>query len=158
VINMMATNLLDAIILASSIFSCTELHAILRLAQNAFSLGAVGDASSPCPLCEAPSAARLSHLVRCGALWLFLDEECPGLGWDCSLHLRWQFLFGSQVRDSCSAALLALTWDVIYAGTQAGRFGQDGLAGCMSRMRALCCRPGQSAQLTRLLMQPPPDV
>jgi hypothetical protein len=154
IIDSMATNTLDTIILATLHLNCTAMQAFLRMSQNGFSIGAVGDASSPCPLCEAPSAARLSHLLNCGALWLFLDEECPGLAWDFAHANRWQFLFGTLVSDSFGAALLCLAWDCIHAGIQAGRFGRVGLAGCVSRLQALCNRSGTTGQFARVLHHP----
>jgi hypothetical protein len=140
--SMMATSILDTILLASNILNCTGLQAFLRVAQNAFMLGAVGDTDSPCPLCGASNAARLSHLVRCGAVWVYLAEECPGLQWDYSHPDRWQFLLGSLVQDSSQAARLCIAWDSIYAGANAGRFGRDGYDGCKARLQALCCRAG----------------
>jgi hypothetical protein len=146
-----ATQLLDTIILASSNLTCTGLQALLRLSQNAFALGQSAGAL-PCPFCSADQAARLSHFLRCGAIWLFLDEHCPGLGWDCSSPDRWLLLLGRQSTDSFSAGKLAVVWDLIHAGAQAGRFGCNGVAGMVARLTALSKRPGQTGLLARQLV------
>jgi hypothetical protein len=144
----LATMLLDSVILASSNLTCTDLQALLRISQNAFVLGQTAGVL-PCPFCEAEQAARLSHFLCCGAIWLFLDEQCPGLGWDCSSPVRWQQLFGSQSTDAFSAGMLALVWDLIHAGAQAGRFGNNGVAGMLARLVALSKRPGYTGLLAR---------
>jgi hypothetical protein len=148
-------DVLKVISLAKDILHCTVLTAFFRLSQNAFSIGIHGDAAQPCPLCGAAAAARLSHVCMCGALWVFLAEECPGLGWDCSSPHRWRFLFGSLAVDAHSAALLCLAWDCVQAGLNAGRFGQHGIAGCVSRLVALAARPGDTGRLARALSHPP---
>ncbi len=155
-IEVSATNLLDSVILASTNLNCTGLQALLRLSQNAFVLGQSAGVL-PCPFCEAEQAARLSHFLRCGAIWLYLDEQCPGLGWDFSSPDRWRLLLGWQVSDSRSASLLALVWDIIHAGAQAGRFGRSGVAGLAARHTALSKRPGYLGLLARQLAahQPP---
>jgi hypothetical protein len=156
VLHAMAKFSLQVITMASEHLHCSLLSAFLRFAQNGLTICTTGDASHACPLCGAQAAARLSHLVRCGALWLFLDENCPGLGWDCSAPDRWQYLFGASVQDSASAALLCLAWDCIQAGLNAGRFGREGTEGCLSRLIALVNRPGLPGQLARALTTPPP--
>jgi hypothetical protein len=158
VLNSMAKFTMKAITLASEHLHCSLLSAFLRFAQNGLTICTAGDASHACPLCGAQAAARLSHLVRCGALWLFLDENCPGLGWDYSAPDRWQNLFGARVQDPSSAAMLCLAWDCIQAGLNAGRFGREGTAGCLSRLIALVNRPGLPGQLARALTAPPPLV
>jgi hypothetical protein len=155
IIDTTAMDVLKVISLVNDTLHCTALTAFLRLSQNAFSIGIHGDASQPCPLCGAPAAARLSHVCTCGALWVFLAEECPGLGWDYSSPHRWRFLFGSLATDAHSAALLCLAWDCIQAGLNAGRFGQHGNEGCLSRLVALANRPGVTGRLARALSQPP---
>jgi hypothetical protein len=151
----MATHILDSIILASTNLHCTVLQALLSLSQNAFVLGQASGAQ-PCPFCTALQGARLSHFLRCGAIWVFLDEHCPGLGWDLSSPDRWQLLLGRQVSDSLSAGMLALVWDIIHAGAQAGRFGREGFAGMSARLLALSKRPGHTGHLARQLSTPPP--
>jgi endonuclease/exonuclease/phosphatase family metal-dependent hydrolase len=146
-----ATQILDTIILASTNLPCTGIQALLRLSQNAFVLGQTAGVL-PCPFCEAEQAARLSHFLRCGAIWLFLDEQCSGLGWDCSSPDRWQLLLGRQTTDSLSAGLLAVVWDLIHAGAQAGRFGCGGVAGMVARLTALSKRPGHMGLLARQLV------
>ncbi len=42
IVNMMAAHLLDAILMASAILTCTDLQAMLRFVQNGFTIGAVG--------------------------------------------------------------------------------------------------------------------
>jgi hypothetical protein len=158
IVSMMATYLVDSIILASRNLTCTEMQAFLRFAQNGFTVGAVGDSNASCPICGAPSAARLSHILRCGAVWVFLDEQCTGLSWDFSHPDRWQFLFGSLVSESDGAAQLCLVWDILQAGIHAGRLGQDGLAGSLSRLRGLCCRPGFPGRAARSLLPAAPAV
>jgi hypothetical protein len=158
VLNSMAKYTMKVITLASEHLHCSLLSAFLRFAQNGLTICTAGDASHACPLCGAQAAARLSHLVRCGALWLFLDESCPGLGWDFSAPNRWQNLFGARAYDSSSAALLCLAWDCIQAGLNAGRFGREGTEGCSSRLIALVNRPGLPGQLARALTTPPPLV
>jgi hypothetical protein len=149
-INRMATNLLDTIILASVMLHCSALQALLSLSQNGFVLGqATGPAN--CPFCAAEHASRLSHFLRCGAIWCFLDEHCQGLGWDFSHPERWQLLLGSRVVDSSSAGMLALVWDLVHAGAQAGRFGGHGCSGMLSRLTALSKRPGSTGLLARQL-------
>ncbi len=157
-INSMAVIILRTITLASNNLHCTVLTAFLRLAQNGLSLGVHGDSSQPCPLCGAQAAARLSHALNCGGLWVFLDEECPGLGWDCSSSDRWQLPFGTQTHDNNSAAMLCLAWDCFQAGFNAGRFGRVGVEGCLSRLIALANRPGVIGLLARANAQPPPLV
>jgi hypothetical protein len=152
----MATHLLDSIILASVNLHCTALQAFLRFAQNAFVLGQA--AGAPCPFCNAPLAARLSHFLRCGAIWVLLAENCPGLGWDFAAPDRWQFLFGSRVTDSCGASKLALVWDIIHAGAQAGRFGNEGFHGSLSRLVALSKRPGTTGRSASALQEPPQAI
>jgi endonuclease/exonuclease/phosphatase family metal-dependent hydrolase len=154
-VNIMASNLLDTIILASSILHCTALAALLRLSQNALVPGLPG-AGAACPFCGAQLAARLSHLVVCGAVWVFLAEHCVGLGWDFSAPDRWTYLFGSCSSTSDSAAMLALAWDSLLAGSQAGRFAGDGFAGAVSRLVALSKRSGTVGRLASAMMLPPP--
>jgi hypothetical protein len=149
-----ANNLLDCIILASTNLHCTALQAFLRFSQNAFVLGQAAGAP-PCPFCNASQAARLSHFLRCGAIWVLLAENCPGLGWDYAAPDRWQFLFGSRVTDSCGASKLALVWDIIHAGAQAGRFGNEGFNGSLSRLVALSKRPGATGRVASALLEPP---
>jgi hypothetical protein len=156
IVDTMANNTLRTITLASSILHCTVLTVFLRFAQNGFTSGVQGDSTQPCPLCGAQAAARLSHVLNCGGLWVFLAEECPGLGWDYSASDRWQLLFGTQVTTNDSAAQLCLAWDCIQAGFNAGRFGRVGVEGCLSRLVALVNRPGTTGQLARTLLQPPP--
>jgi hypothetical protein len=158
IVDTMAANTLRTITLASNILHCTVLTAFLRFAQNGFTIGVQGDSSQPCPLCGAQAAARLSHVLNCGALWVFLAEECPGLGWDYSSPSRWQLLFGTHATDNNSAAQLCLAWDCIQAGFNAGRFGRVGVEGCLSRLVALSNRPGPTGQLARTLTQPPPPA
>jgi hypothetical protein len=158
VVNNMAASTLRTITLASSILHCTVLTAFLRFAQNGFTIGVQGDSSQPCPLCGAQAAARLSHVLNCGGLWVFLAEECPGLGWDYSSPIRWQLLFGTHAINANSAAQLCLAWDCIQAGLNAGRFGRVGVEGCLSRLVALSNRSGPTGQLARTLMQPPPPA
>jgi hypothetical protein len=153
-VEIMATNILDSIILSSTNLPCTVLQALLSLSQNAFVLGQASGAQ-PCPFCTALQGARLSHFLRCGAIWVFLDEHCPGLGWDFSSPDRWQLLLGRQVTNSLSAGMLALVWDVIHAGAQAGRFGREGFAGMVARLLALSKRPGHTGHLARQLSAPP---
>jgi hypothetical protein len=150
-----ATQILDCIILASTNLNCTGVQALLRLSQNAFVLGQAAGVQ-PCPFCAAGQAARLSHFLRCGAIWLFLAEQCPGLGWEFSSPDRWQLLLGRQVTDSFSAGLLAVVWDTIHAGAQAGRFGSGGVAGMVARLTALSKRPGHTGLLARHLSAPQP--
>jgi hypothetical protein len=154
----MADNIVRTITLASTNLHCTVLSAFLRLAQNGLLLGVHGDSLQPCPLCGAQAAARLSHALNCGGLWVFLDEECPGLGWDCSSPDRWRLLLGTQALDCNSAAMLCIAWDVIQAGFNAGRFGRGGIAGCMSRLVSLATRPGFTGRTARALTQPPVPV
>jgi hypothetical protein len=152
-----ATQILETIVLASTNLNCTGVQALLRLSQNAFVLGQTAGVL-PCPFCEAAQAARLSHFLRCGAIWLFLDEQCPGLGWECSSPDRWQLLLGRQVNDSLSAGLLAVVWDTIHAGAQAGRFGCGGVAGMAARLIVLSKRPGHTGLLARQLVAPQPPA
>jgi hypothetical protein len=155
IVNDIANHVLRTITLASTNLHCTVTSAFLRLAQNGLSLGVHGDAMQPCPLCGAPAAARLSHALNCGGLWVFVDEECPGLGWNCSSPDRWRLLLGTQAHDCDSAAMLCLIWDIIQAGFNAGRFGRDGIAGCMSRLVSLAARPGFTGRTARAITQPP---
>jgi hypothetical protein len=150
----MAANLLDSIILASLNLHVSVMQPLLRLSQNAFVLGQAAVAQ-PCPFCTAPQAARLSHFLRCGAVWVFLGEQCPGLEWDFSHPDRWQFLLGSQATDSSQASLLALVWNIIEAGAQAGRFAGEGFAGMEARLLGLSKRPGQTGLFARRLSGPP---
>jgi endonuclease/exonuclease/phosphatase family metal-dependent hydrolase len=153
-VELMATNLLDSIILASTNLHCTALQALLSMSQNGFVLGqATG--TPTCPFCTAEHGARLSHFLKCGAIWCFLDEQCHGLGWDFSHPERWRLLLGQAVSNSSDAGMLALVWDIIHAGAQAGRFGSDGCSGMMSRLTALSKRPGQTGLLARQLTAPP---
>jgi hypothetical protein len=151
-----ANDIVRTIILAATNLHCTELSAFLRLAQNGLLLGVHGDSLQPCPLCGAPAAARLSHALNCGALWVFVCEECPGLGWDCSSHDRWRLLVGARATDNDSSAMLCLLWDALHAGFNAGRFGREGVASCMSRLIALTARPGYAGRMARAMTQPPP--
>jgi hypothetical protein len=143
--------------LASAILHCTALQAFLRLAQNAFVFNHASGAAE-CPFCRAPNAARLSHLVNCGAIWVFLAEHCPGLGWDFSAPDRWCHLFGSEAHDSDAACMLALAWDAIHSGAQAGRFAGEGFDGAVSRLIALSKRSGAAGRFAQSLMLPPPAV
>jgi hypothetical protein len=156
-VDTLAGNLLDCIILAASNLHCTALQALLRVAQNAFALGQASG-TAECPFCLAPQAARISHFLRCGAIWVFLAENCPGLGWDFSSPDRWQLLLGSGVTDSSSAGMLTLVWDIVHAGAQAGRLGNVGLTGAMSRLVALSKRPGQQGRFAAALLAPPLPV
>jgi hypothetical protein len=156
-VDTMATQLLDSILLASANLNCTGLQAFLKLSMNAFVLGQAGG-FQPCPFCAAWQAGRLSHFLQCGAIWLFLDEQCPGLAWDFSSLDRWKLLLGSRATDSFSAGMVALVWDIIHAGAQAGRFGNDGVAGMLARLVALCKRPGHTGQLARHMSAPQPVV
>jgi hypothetical protein len=131
------------------------MQAILKLAQNAFVFNNSNHLSQ-CSMCGATGAARTSHLLTCGAVWAFLAEACPGLGWDYSAPNRWMFLLGSQVTDSDAAAMLALAWDAIHSGAQVGRFAGNGFEGAMCRLTALSKRPGSAGQLARALMSPQP--
>jgi hypothetical protein len=149
----MAANLLDTIILASVPLHCTALQAILSMSQNGFVLGQAAGTLG-CPFCSAGQGARLSHFLLCGAIWCFLDEHCHGLGWDFSHPERWQLLLGRFVDDSSSAGMLALVWDIIHAGAQAGRFGNDGCAGMLSRLTVLSKRSGQTGLLARQMSAP----
>jgi hypothetical protein len=153
--NEMATFLLDSIVLASANLHCTAMQALLKLAQNAFVFN-TSNVLSHCSMCGAAGAARTSHLLVCGAVWVFLAESCPGLAWDFSAPDRWMFLFGSQVTDTDSAAMLALAWDAIHSGSQVGRFAGDGFDGAMCRLTALSKRPGKAGLLARAMMGPQP--
>jgi hypothetical protein len=154
----LAANTLETILLASNILHCTAMQAFLRFAQNGLNLGSGGSGAAACPMCGASPAARLSHLVQCGAVWVLLDEQCPGLGWDCSAPNRWHFLFGSLVNNSDEAAMLCLVWDVISAGAQAGRFAGDGFDAAKARLIALSKRSGSISRCALLLAQPVPAV
>jgi hypothetical protein len=154
-INDITNDIVRTITLAASNLHCTVLSAFLRLAQNGLLLGVHGDSLQPCPLCGAPAAARLSHALNCGGLWVFVCEECPGLGWDCSSQDRWRLLLGARATDSDSSAMLCLLWDSLHTGFNAGRFGRDGVASCLSRLIALTARPGHTGRLARALTQPP---
>jgi hypothetical protein len=147
----MATNILDTIILAATNLHCTALQALLSFSQNGFVLGQASGAPH-CPFCTAVQGARLSHFLRCGAIWCFLDEHCHELGWDFSHPERWQLLLGQTANNSTNAGMLALVWDIIHAGAQAGRFGNDGCAGMLSRLVALSKRPGPSGTLARAML------
>jgi hypothetical protein len=114
----------------------------------------VGGGVANCPMCGAELAARLSHLVQCGAVWVFLAEYCPGLGWDYSAPGRWRFLLGSESRNSDSAAMLCLAWDAIYAGSLAGRFAGNGFEACTARIIAMSKRPGNAGRIATAMMQP----
>jgi hypothetical protein len=150
-VEVMASNVLDTIILASLNFPCTALHAFLRFAQNAFVISPGNAGLAPCGFCGAAQAFRLSHLLMCGAIWVFLAEQCPGLGWDFSAPNRWHFLFGSNASDSVSACMLVLAWDAIHAGVQAGRFAGNAFDGAVARLIALSKRPGMVGQLARAM-------
>jgi endonuclease/exonuclease/phosphatase family metal-dependent hydrolase len=155
-VNDMAGNLLESILLASVNLHCTAMQALLSLSQNAFVLG-LGGGAQPCPFCSAGQAARLSHFLLCGAIWCFLAEHCPGLGWDFSHADRWRWLLGQLATNSCEAGMLALAWDLIHAGAQAGRFGNDGCTAMAARLTALCKRPGQAGLLARQMSAPPSE-
>jgi hypothetical protein len=114
----------------------------------------LGDTLNFCPLCNAAQAGRLSHLLDCGAAWVFLAESCPGLAWDFSASDRWQLLLGASVQDSESAAALCVAWDAIVAGVHAGRFGGSGFEACVARLTAMCSRPGHVGRVALLLKQP----
>jgi hypothetical protein len=152
-VNVMATYILDMIILAAVNLHCSVLQALFRVSMNALLLG---QASGPqqCPFCTAARAARLSHFLVCGAIWLFLAEECPGLQWDFSAPGRWQLLLGSQATNSEEAAMIALVWDIVLAGALAGRFTSSGAQGMLARLIALTKRPGTVGQLARALTTP----
>jgi hypothetical protein len=152
--SIMATFLLESIILASAILQCTAMQPLLRICQNGLTVSHPGDTLNFCPLCNAEQAGRLSHLLNCGAAWVFLAEHCPGLGWDFSASDRWQLLLGASVQDSESAAALCLAWDAIVAGVHAGRFGGCGFEACIARLTAMCSRPGHVGRVARLLQQP----
>jgi hypothetical protein len=156
-VDIMAGHLLDCILLASANLHCTALHAFLRLSQNAFVFSHAAGVAD-CPFCGASGAARLSHLLVCGAIWVLLAEHCPGLGWDFSATNRWHFLLGSQVYDSENACKLALAWDIIHAGAQAGRFAGEGFEGSVCRLTALCKRSGPAGRFASALVVPPPAV
>jgi hypothetical protein len=153
--NIMATFLLEVIIMSSTILNCTALQSFLRICQNGLTVSHPGDTLQACPLCQAVQAGRLSHLLNCGAVWLFLAEHCPGLAWDFSASERWQLLLGASVQDSESAAALCVAWDTLASGVQAGRFGGCGFEACAARLTALCSRPGHVGRVARLLRQPP---
>jgi endonuclease/exonuclease/phosphatase family metal-dependent hydrolase len=155
-VNIMAANILDTIILASSILHCTALQAFLRVSQNGLTLGGASCGVACCPMCGAEGAARLSHLVQCGVVWVFLAEHCPGLGWDYSAPERWRLLFGMYSCDSWSASLLCLAWDAISAGSMAGRFAGEGFEAAVSRLVSVSKRPGHSGRVATALMLPPP--
>jgi hypothetical protein len=155
IVNDIASDLIRTITLASTNLHCTVLAAFLRLVQNGLSFGMHGVSLQPCPLCGAPAAARLSHALNCGGLWVFVSEECQGLGWDCSSHDRWRLLLGAQAVDCDSSAMLCLLWDILQAGLNAGRFGRDGIDGCMSRLVSLSARPGFTGRTARAIAQPP---
>jgi hypothetical protein len=157
-VDIVAADLFDSIILAASIFHCTVMVALLRVSQNGLTIGAVGGGAAHCPMCGAEYAARLSHLVQCGAVWVFLAEFCPGLAWDYSHPDRWGFLLGSRVTDSDSAGLLALAWDTIAAGVQAGRFAGCGFQASSARLSANVQRSGHSGRLAAVIRSNPPDV
>jgi hypothetical protein len=155
-IDTLAANALEVIILASANLHCTGMQAFLRFCQNGINISAgIGGATS-CPMCGAPMAARLSHIVKCGAVWVFLAEQCPGLGWDFSAPERWQFLFGSLVSNSDDAAMLCLAWDSITAGINTGRFAGVGFEAACARQVALTKRPGKTGLLATSMAQAPP--
>jgi hypothetical protein len=157
-IDTLAANTLEVIILASANLHCTGMQAFLRFCQNGINICAGSGGATSCPMCGAPMAARLSHIVQCGAVWVFLAEQCPGLNWDFSAQNRWMFLFGSMVQDSNSAASLCLAWDSITAGVQAGRFAGNGFEAASARLIALSKRIGPTGRLASLLAQPIPAV
>jgi hypothetical protein len=79
ILSMMDTYAVDTIILATAILSCTELQAVLRFAQNGLTIAAAGVPNASCLLRGPPAAARLIHVVRCGALWVFLMSNAQDL-------------------------------------------------------------------------------
>jgi hypothetical protein len=155
--NPLATSILETVILASSLLHSSSLQAFLRVSQNGLPF-AVQAGGSDCPLCGAGGAARLSHLLRCGAAWVFLAEHCPGRGWDFSHQDRWQFLLGSLVHDAESAAQLCLAWDFLVAGVSAGRFGSEAWQACTARATAMSRRPGHTGRVAAALYLPRPPV
>jgi hypothetical protein len=148
--NIVASSILDVIISAANNLNCTAMQAFIRVSQNGLNI-CTGGGQSSCPPCGAELSARLSHLVECGAVWAFLAEECPGLGWDFSAEDRWTFLLGSRASDSDSATMLCLAWDAIQAGAIAGRFGGDAHEACIVRLRATCGRSGLAGRLARTM-------
>jgi hypothetical protein len=153
----LATSILETLILASSLLHSSGLQAFLRVSQNGLTLSTAS--GSACPLCGADNAARLSHLLRCGAAWVFLAEHCPSLSWDFSSSDRWQFLLGSLAEEAEEAAKLCLVWDILAAGVSAGRFGGDAWQACQARGIALSRRSGNIGRIAAILYLPrPPDV
>jgi hypothetical protein len=154
----LATNILETVILAASVLHSSSMQAFIRVSQNGIVFSAGVGGRSECPLCGAGNATRLSHLLRCGAAWVFLAEHCPGLGWDFSDPSRFRFLLGSLVEDADSAAKLCLVWDFLVAGVSAGRFGQDAWQACAARATAMARRPGHTGRVAASLTLPHPDV
>jgi hypothetical protein len=157
-IDTLAANVMETILLAANTLHCTVLQAFLRFCQNGLNLGTGGSGAAACSMCGALHAARLSHLVQCGAVWVLLDEQCPGLNWDCSADDRWTFLFGSRTQTSDDAAMLCLAWDAISAGVQAGRFAGDGFEAACARLVALSKRSGSTGRCASLLAQSAPSA
>jgi hypothetical protein len=149
---------MDTILLASNSLHCTALHAFLRFVQNAFVMHTSSSSVSACSFCGAPLAHRLSHLLVCGGVWVFLAEHCAGLRWDFSAPSRWHFLFGSEAHDSTSACMLVVVWDAIHAGVQSGRFAGDGFEGAVARLIALSKRPGLAGRIAQAVSDAPPAV
>jgi predicted RNA-binding Zn-ribbon protein involved in translation (DUF1610 family) len=153
----MAAYSLEVIILASTILHCTAMQSFLRFCQNGITIGA-GGGSHSCPMCGASMAARLSHIVRCGVVWVFLAEHCAGLRWDFSAPDRWTLLFGSGAQNAAEAAMLCLAWDAIVAGINAGRLAGVGFDAAVARRVALSKRPGQTGMLATCMGLAPPAV
>ncbi len=59
------------------------------------------------------------------------------------------------VLNSSDACKLALVWDIIHAGAQAGRFAGEGFNGSVARLIALSKRPGTTGRAAGAMMEPP---
>jgi hypothetical protein len=153
----LAGDLLDLILLASVNLHCSVMQAVLRFSQNGLLLGR-GGSGAACPFCGALAAFRLSHILTCGGVWVFIDEHCPGSGLDCSHPRRWSFLFGTGTDNSDRASMICLIWDAIFAGILAGRFAGDAFAGAVARIIAVSKRPGVTGRLAIAMMTPPSAV
>jgi hypothetical protein len=145
------------IVMASTIFHASMLAPVLKCVCNGFIFGPFSESIQACPFCTAPAAFRMSHLLRCGGIWVFLHEHLPGLPCDFLSENRWRQLYGSTCTDSDASASVCLAIDTISAEVHGSVRGSSGWAALEARWHVVQQRPGAVGRIAGMLALPLPD-
>jgi hypothetical protein len=126
--------------LAAAVLSPGLLVATIRLGTNAWATShGFGNAAEDCPFCLAPGGDRISHYIQCGGIFVWVEDNLPGLHWpiDDVIGRVSAFFGGSDLSPEHSAAT-AIMHDLIHsAAKSARRNAVNGSSALTARLRAV---------------------